>query len=61
MDGYNWNYELINIFEKSDDCWFLFQRNTVHLWPLQVASWNNDGTTQMYGSKFSCEITMRLK
>ena len=24
-------------------------------WSLQVASWNNDGTTQMYGCKCSFE------
>ena len=28
---------------------------------LQVASWNNDGTTQIYGNKCSFEITICLK
>ena len=28
---------------------------------LQAASWNNDGTTQMYGCKCSFEITIPLK
>ena len=27
---------------------------------LQMTSWNNDGTTQMYGSKCSFEITIHL-
>ena len=27
---------------------------------LQVATWNNDGTIQMYGCKFSFEIAIRL-
>ena len=29
--------------------------------PLQVDSWNNDGTTQMYDSKSSFETKIRLK
>ena len=28
---------------------------------LQMASWNKDGTTQMYGCKCSFEITIHLK
>ena len=28
---------------------------------LQVGSWNNDGTTQMYGCKYYFEIKIRLK
>ena len=28
--------------------------------PLQVDSWNNDGTTQMYDSKSSIEIKIQI-
>ena len=30
-------------------------------WSLQVVSWNNDGTTQMYRCKCSFEITIQIK
>ena len=30
-------------------------------WTLQVASWNNGGTTQMYGCMCFFEVTRRLK
>ena len=39
----DWNGELLNIFEKRDDCKYLFQRNTVPLkirdhrkWPPEI-------------------------
>ena len=39
-------------FEEREECLSLFQRN-VYPKSLLVASWNNDGTTQIYGCKCS--------
>ena len=49
---------------NSDDYKCLFQRKTVPLKilrSLKVASWNNGGTTQIYGCMCSFEITIRFK
>ena len=50
----------LNTFEKRDDCKCLLpKRNTLeNTKSLQVAHWNNDGTTQLYGCK--CFFGMKI-
>ena len=58
MDGCNWNCELA--LKKGMTASACF-KETQYTISLQVASWNNDSTTQMYGCKCSFEIATHLK
>ena len=51
----------INDFENRGDCNSLFQRKTVPLKKVWVASSNDDGTTHIYGYKCCFAITICLK
>ena len=64
MDGCNWNCELSQYFWKKGWLQMLVSKKhstTENNRSLQKAFWNNDGTTQMYGCKFSFEITICFK
>ena len=58
MDGCNWNCELA--LKKGMTASACF-KETQYTISLQVASRNNDSTTQMYGCKCSFEIATHLK
>ena len=64
MDGCNWNCELSQYFWKKGWPQMLVSKKhstTENSRSLQKAFWNKDGTTQMYGCKFSFEITICFK
>ena len=58
MDGCNWNCELA--LKKGMTASACF-KETQYTISLQVASWNNDSITQMYGCKCSFEIAAHFK
>ena len=64
MDGCNWTCELTQYLLKKEWLQVLVQKKHSTLKntrSLQVASWNNDGTTQMYSCKSYFEIKIHLK
>ena len=64
MDGCNWNCKLIKYFWNRGWLQVLVSKKHSTLEDtrsLQEASWNNDGTTEMYGCMCSFETTERLK
>ena len=58
-DGSKWNYKLTQYLWKKGGVQVLVSKkssNFEYTRSLHVASWNNGGTTQMYGCKCSFEI-----